>query len=103
MISLSAYHFPTFTHRTVQKSRFELSNIPLTNIGTKPHINIPCTQQFTNVQKIPQNPSNTPTYNTIPPSIILFSTVSNPTCINSSASISETIKHFDGLDQNYTP
>ena len=32
-----------------------------------------------------------------------LTTVSNPTCINSSASISEPIKPFDGLDHKYTP
>ena len=49
------------------------------------------------------NTSNIPTFNTVPPSTIPRSTVSHPTYINSSTSIFEPIKPFDGLGQNYTP
>ena len=44
-----------------------------------------------------------PSYNTVPPSTIPQSTVPNPTYINSSTSISEPFKSFDGLDHSYTP
>ena len=56
----------------------------------------PVTTSFTNI-------SNNPTYNTTPPSTITHSTLSHPTYINSSTSISEPNKPFDGLDHNYTP
>ena len=61
------------------------------------------TQPCTNPQNIPPNPSNTPAYNTVPPSTLTNSTVSNPTYINTFKSISEPIKPFDGLDHNYIP
>ena len=54
------------------------------------------------MQSIISNASHTPTYNTIPTSKIPQSTVSHATYINSSTSISEPIKPFDGLDHNYT-
>ena len=47
--------------------------------------------------------SSNPTYNTTPPSTMSHNTMSHPTYINSSTSISEPIKPFDGLDHNYTP
>ena len=53
---------------------------------------------FPNVQNMPPNPLTTPSYNTK-----LLPTTSNLTYINSSASISEPIKPFDGLDENDTP
>ena len=56
-----------------------------------------------NPSNISSNVSNIPTYNTVPPSTITQSTVSQPTYINSSTSNSEPIKPFDGLDYNYTP
>ena len=61
------------------------------------------TQPFTNTPNISSSFSNIPTYNTVPPSTIPQSTVSHPTYINCSSSISEPIKLFDGLDHNYTP
>ena len=39
----------------------------------------------------------------MPPSTIPHSTISTPTSINSSTSISDGIKRFDGLDHNCTP
>ena len=39
----------------------------------------------------------------MPPSTISQNTISQPTFINSSTSISELIKPLDGLDHNYTP
>ena len=61
------------------------------------------TQPSKNPSTISSNVSNIPTYDTVPPSTIPQSTVSQPTYINSSTSISEPIKRFDGLYHNYTP
>ena len=68
----------------------------MTTIRTNPHFHNTSTTSFTNT-------SNNPTYNTVPPSTISHNTISHPTYINSSTSISESIKPFDGLDHNYTP
>ena len=81
---------------TLQTSQFLLANPPSTTIRTNPHFHNNPTTSFTNI-------SNNPTYNTTPPSTITHSTMSHPTYINSSTSISEPIKPFDGLDHNYTP
>ena len=81
---------------TLQNSQFQTPNPPSTNIRTNPHFHNTSTTSFTNV-------SNVPTYNTVPPSTIPQSTISQPTFINSSTSISEHNKPFDGLDHNYTP
>ena len=81
---------------TIQISQFQIPNPPLTTIRTNPHFHNTSTTAFTNT-------SNNPTYNTVPPSTISHNTISHPTYINSSTSISEPIKLFDGLDHNYTP
>ena len=81
---------------TLQNSQFQIPNPPSTTIRTNPHFNNTSTTSFTNT-------SNNPTYNTVPPSTISHNTISHPTYINSSTSISEPIKLFDGLDHNYTP
>ena len=81
---------------TLQNSQFQISNPPSTTIRTNPHFHNTSTTSITNI-------SNVPTYNTTPPSIISQITLSQPTFINSSTSISEPIKPFDGLDHNYTP
>ena len=81
---------------TLQNSQFQISNPPSTNIRTNPHFHNTSTTSITNI-------SNVPTYNTAPPSTLPQSTLSQPTFINSSTSISEPIKPFDGLDHNYTP
>ena len=86
-----------------QNTRSHTSNLANTNIKTNPHNQTTYTQPFTNAQNIHPNPSITPTYNKIPPSTIPQSTISNPTYINSSTSISELIKPFDALDHKYTP
>ena len=81
---------------TKQNSQFQIRNPPSTTIRTNPHFHNTSTTSFTNT-------SNNPTYNTVPPSTISHNTISHPTYINSSTSISESIKPFDGLDHNYTP
>ena len=81
---------------TLQNSQFQIPNPPSTTIRTNSHFHNTSTTSFT-------NNSNNPTYNTVPPSIISHNTISHPTYINSSTSISEPIKPFDGLDHNYTP
>ena len=84
------------TIRTLQNSQFQIPNPPSTNIRTNPHFHNTPTSPFTNT-------SNVPTYDTVPQSTISQNIISQPTYINSSTSISELIKRFDGLDQNYTP
>ena len=81
---------------TLQTSQFRIQNLPSTTIRTNPHFHNTSSTSFTNI-------SNNPTYNTAPPSTISHNTISHPTYINSSSSISEPIKPFDGLDRNYTP
>ena len=81
---------------TLQNSHFQIQNPPSTTIRTNPLFHNTSTTSFTNT-------SNNPTYNTVPPSTISHNTISHPTYINSSTSISEPIKPYDGLDHNYTP
>ena len=81
---------------TLQNSQFQILNPPSTTIRTNPHFHNTSTTSITRI-------SNVPTYNTLPPSTISQNTLSQPTFINSSTSISEPIKLFDGLDHNYTP
>ena len=81
---------------TLQNSQFQVPNPPSTNVRTNPQFhNTPITS-FTTT-------SNVPTHDTVQPSTISQNTISQPTYINSSTSISEPIKRFDGLDHNYTP
>ena len=86
----------TSTISTLQSSQFQIPNLPTTNIRTNPHFHNTSTNSLTNF-------SNVPTYNTIQHSTVPSNTVSQPTFINSSTSISEPLKPFDGLDHNYTP
>ena len=86
-----------------QNTRSQTSNLAYTTIRTNPHINTKYTQPTTNPHTILPNFLTTPTYNTVSPSTVPHSTISTPTCINSSTSISEPIKPFDGIDHNYTP
>ena len=94
--TLSSQHTSNTTNPTLQTSQFHISNPPSTTIRTNPHFQNTSTTSLTNI-------SNIPTYNTTPPSTITPNTMSHPTYINSSTSISEPIKPFDGLDHNYTP
>ena len=89
----------------LQNTQFRISNPPSSTIRTNPHINAAYTQPVTHSSRISSNLSNIPAYNTVPPSTIPQCpqcTVSQPT-INSSTSLSEPIKPFDGLDHNYIP
>ena len=81
---------------TLQHSQFQIPNPPSTTIRTNPYFHNTSTTSFTII-------SNVPTYNTVQSSIIPQNTPSQPTYINSSTSISEPIKPFNGLDHNYTP
>ena len=81
---------------TLQTSQFQIPNPSSTTLRTNPHFHNTSTISFTNI-------SNNPTNNTAPPSTISHNTMSHPTYINSSTSISEPIKPFDGLDRTYTP
>ena len=79
----------------LQNSQFQISNPPSTTIRTNPYFHNTSTTSFTNL-------SSFPTYNTVQPSTITQKTIPQPTYINSSTSISEPNKPFDGLDHNYT-
>ena len=94
--TISSQHTSNTINPTLQTSQFHISNPISTTIRTNPHFQNTSTTSITNI-------SNIPTYNTTPPSTITPNTMSHPTCINSSTSISEPIKPFDGLDHNYTP
>ena len=94
--TLSSQHTSNTITPTLQTSQFHIPNPPSTTIRTNPHFHNTSTTSLTNI-------SNNPTYNTTPPSTISHNTMSHPTYINSSTSISEPIKLFDGLDHNYTP
>ena len=94
--TLSSQHTSNTITPTLQTSQFHIPNPPSTTIRTNPYFHNTST---TSLPKI----SNNPTYNTTPPSTISHNTMSHPTYINSSTSISEPIKPFDGLDHNYTP
>ena len=92
----SSQHTSNTITTTLQPSQIQIPNPPTTTIRTNPHFHNTSTTSLTNI-------SNNPTYNTTPPSTISHNTMSHPTYINSSTSISEPIKPFDGLDHNYTP
>ena len=81
---------------TLQTSQFQIPHPPPTTIRTNPYFHNTSTTSFTNI-------SNVPTYNTVQPTTISQTTIPQPTYINSSTSISEPIKRFDGLDHSYTP
>ena len=94
--TLSSQHTSNTITPTLQTSQFQIQNPPSTTIRTNPHFHNTSTTSLTNI-------SNNPTYNTTPPSTVSYNTMSHPTYINSSTSISEPIKPFDGLDHNFTP
>ena len=94
--TLSSQHTSNTITPTLQTSQFQIPNPPSTTIRTNPHFHTTSTTSLTNI-------SNNPTYNTTPPSTISHNHMSHSTYINSSTSISEPIKPFDGLDHNYTP
>ena len=94
--TLSSQHTSNTITPTLQPSQFQIPHPSTTTIRTNPHFHNTSTTSLTNISK-------NPTYNTTPPSTISHNTMSHPTYINSSTSISEPIKPFDGLDHNYTP
>ena len=94
--TLSSQHTSNTIPPTLQTSQFYIPHPPSTTIRTNPHFHNTSTTSLPNI-------SNNPTYNTTPPSTISHNTMSHPTYFNSSTSISEPIKPFDGLDHNYTP
>ena len=94
--TLSSQHTSNTITPTLQTSQLHIPNPPSTPIRTNPHFHSTSTTSLPNI-------SNNPTDNTTPPSTMFHNTMSHPTYINSSTSISEPIKPFDGLDHNYTP
>ena len=93
--TLSSQHTSNTITPTLQPSQFQIPHPPTTTIRTNPHFHNTSTTSLTNI-------SNNSTYNTTPPSTISHNTMSHPTYINSSTSISEPIKPFNGLDHKYT-
>ena len=77
--------------------------MPPNTIQTNPHVHPTSIQPQANTLNIPPDSFNSHTTHTIPSSATPLPTLNTPTNINSSASISEPIKLFDGLDHNYTP
>ena len=94
--TLSSQNTSNIITPTLQTSQFQIPHPPSTTVRTNPHFHSTSTTSLPNI-------SNNPTYNTTPPSTISHNTMSHPTYINSSTSVSEPIKPFDGLDHNYTP
>ena len=94
--SLSSQHTSNTITPTLQTSQFQIQKYLSTTIKTNPHFHNTSTTSLINI-------SNNPTYNTAPPSTISHNTMSHPTYINASTSISEPIKPSDGIDHNYTP
>ena len=94
--TLSSQHTSNTITPTLQTSQFHIPIPPSTTIRTNPHFHYTSTTPLTNISK-------NPTYNTTLPTTISHNTMPHPTFINSSTSISEPIKPFDGLDHNYTP
>ena len=94
--TLSSQHTSSTITPTLQTSQFQIQNPPSTTIRTNPYFHNTSTTSLTNI-------SNNPAYNTTPPSTVSYNIMSHPTYINSSTSISEPVKPFDGLDHNYTP
>ena len=74
---------------------------PTSYIRTNPYFTSSVTQIPTNTYNLQSNNSQT-NYQTTHPPTKPITTVSNPTYINFSASISEPVKRFDGLDHKYT-
>ena len=89
------------THQFVSTQITHHSSFSTTQ--TNPPIHPVNTQSQPNTFNILPISQNSHTTHTIPPSTIPPLTHTTPTYINSSTSISEPIKPFDGLDHNYTP
>ena len=79
------------------------------NVSVLSRSSIRTNPYFTPISKIPTNANSSQTntthsnYQITNPYAQPSTTISNPTYINSSASISEPIQPFDGLDHKYTP
>ena len=88
----------------IQSSSTQFTNhIPSTTVQTNSYIHPISFQPQTNTLNIPSKSFNSHTTHTIPSSTTPLTTLNTPTYIDSSASISEPIKRFNGLDHNYTP
>ena len=79
------------------------THILSTTIQTNPLIQPISAQSQINTISIPPPSFSSHTTHAIPSSTIPLTTLTTSTYINSSASISDSIQSFDGLDHNYTP
>ena len=94
----------TQNHSTHQSLSTQVPNyLSFPTTQTNQPIQAVTTQSQPNTFNILPISQNSHTTHTIPPSTIPPLTYTTPTYINSSTSISEPIKPFDGLDHNYTP
>ena len=66
--SFSTSQSSNMTRTMLQNTQFQTSNPASTIIRTNLHINTTYSQPFTNTPNMSSNTSNTPTYNTVPPS-----------------------------------
>ena len=89
MNSLSTSQVAQFPSTTIQTNPHNYTTKTISNIGTQ------------TIQHIP--PTSNVNYPTTSSSTLPLATISNPTYIDSSASISEPVKPFDGLNHKYTP
>ena len=89
---------------TTSSNSKQYQNIPVpstSSVRTNPYFT-PKLQNPTNTNNIQTQTSHS-NYHVKHPYTQPFTTIPNPTYINSSTSISERIKPFDGLDHKYTP
>ena len=94
----------TQNNTNIQSSSTQFNNhITPNTIQTNPHLNPTFIRPQANTLNIPQTSFTSHNTHTIPSSTTPSTTLNTPTYINSSASVSEPIKPFDGLDHNYTP
>ena len=95
----SEYHLVHNAQAVTSNTTIQNNNVALS--GTTPLVT-QIKQNPTNTRNIQTNISNS-NYHTTHPSAQPLTTVSNPTYLNSSVSISESIKPVDGPDDKYTP
>ena len=93
---------PYNTNIPSSSSQFN-NHIPSLTMQTNPHIHPISIQPQTNNLNIPPTSFNSHITHAIPSSTTPLTTLNAPTYINSSASISEPINSFGGLDHNCTP
>ena len=96
-------HTRSTTFQMNSLSTSQTPQITSTTIRFNPHIYTTNTCPIFSTQNTHNiHPSSNVNHHTTPSSTLLLFTVSNPTHVKSSASISEPLKPIDGLDRKYT-